>query len=333
MKKFFCGKFFAVVCVILLCFVVSPSEADDDETRIAVLTFQSSTVDAGPNHALIIGDVFSQRLSVSDKLVVIGHGEIDAIVEGEKIPTSGYISNKNAAQIGKLAECKYVILGTVTNLKMKSSSTGIAFIGAFGSRKEEATAAADVKLIDVETAETVATFSETSNASQSGSYVGIAGVSTSQSDLNGMQQAAISNLAMKLSMRVRDAIGDPITVNTASAKEVTLGIGSEGGASKGDLFRIYTGSGNREQTIAVVKASNVQLEKTTAAIADKSSGNLSLVRKGDKVTATDSVELKALQKGKKFVKSRPREKSDSGEDVLDSSSSKKTTRKTKRAKQ
>lgn len=293
--------------VLALALLVGGTAFADDDIRVGVLRFSSSTVDVGSEQAAIIGEVFTQRLAMADTLSIVGYEELASLAAGKRLQTTGYFSTKNAAQIGQLAECKYIVAGNITDLKMKSSSSGIHFIGSFGSHKEEASAAADIRVIDVETGDAIATFSEKSRAAQSGSYVGIAGVSSGQSDLNGMQQAAISELATKICVRVRDVVGDPVVVTNASAKSVTLGIGNVGGAAKGSLFRIYTGNANRGQTLAVVKVSNADSETSTAALADKNSGNLSLVRKGDKIVPTDADELKALQKGKKFAKSRPKE--------------------------
>lgn len=316
--------------------VLSSAAFADDEVQIGVLRFSSSTVDVGTEQATIMGDVVTQRLSMSDAFSVIGYGEIAALTEGQRFQSTGYVSTKNAIQIGKAAGCRYIVTGNVTQLKMKASSSGVAIIGAFGSHKEEATAAADINIVDVEAESVVASFSESSQATQSGSYGALGGFGGGESDLNGMLQAAISDLATKLCLRIRDTVGDPVTVTTASAKEVTLGIGSMGGANKGSLFRIITGTPGREQTIAVVKVNNATTERSTASLADKNSGNLSLVRKGDKIMPTDSSELKALQKGKKFVKSRPKESTgDSAniEELLKETSTKKTRRTTtKRAK-
>ena len=320
-------KFFAALCV-LMCLCISACAAEpesSEEISIGIMRFQSSTVDVGSDQASIVGDVFTQRLAMSEALTVLGQGELMSAAAEAKVSTTGYVSNKNAAKIGKIAGCKYIISGTVTNLKMKASSTGVAFIGAFGSHKAEASAAADIKIIDVETGEVMESFNESTRASQSGSYVGIGGVSNAETDLNGMQQAAISNLATKMSLRTRSILGDPVTVTKASAKEITLGIGTMGGAAEGILFRIYTGSGKREQTLAVVKVKNAQTEQSTAVLADKNCGNLSLVKKGDYIALTDSDEVKALQKGKKFAKSRPKEK-DSSEDIDELLSGKKTKR-------
>lgn len=324
-------KFLVALCVMSLC-LCSPALAEDNqEITVGVLRFQSSTVDVLSDQAAIVGDVFTQRLAMSENMNVLGQSELNSAADEAKISMSGYVSNKNAAKIGQIAGCKYIIAGTVTNLKMKSSSSGVAFIGSFGSHKAEATAAADIRVIDVETGEVMESFSESSKASQSGSHVGIAGFGSGQSDINGMQQAAISNLATKMSLKTRNILGDPATVKTAGAKEVTLNIGTMGGAGEGVMFRIYTGSGKAERNLAVVKVKSAQTEQATAVIADKNSGNLSLVRKGDNIALIDADELKSLQKGKKFAKSRPKESSSASdlEELMSSTKSKKSKRTTK----
>lgn len=321
-------KFLVALCVVVLCLSAAAFAEDTEEITVGVLRFQSSTVDVGTDQASIVGDVFTQRLAMSEAMSVLGQGELTSAASEAKISMTGYVSNKNAAKIGQIAGCKYIITGTVTNLKMKASSSGVAFIGAFGSHKAEADAAAEIRIIDVETGEVVESFAENTHASQSGSYAGIAGFGGGQTDLNGMQQAAISNLATKLSMKTRDVLGDPAVVKTASAKEVTLNVGSMGGAGEGVMFRIYTGSGKSEKNLAVVKIKSAQTEQSTAVIADKNSGNLSLVRKGDKIALVDANELKSLQKGKKFAKSRPKESSNTSdiEELMSSTKSKKTKR-------
>ena len=321
-------KFLVAMFVVLLC-LSSASFAEDEEVKVGILAFQSSTVDVGQGQAEIIGDVFTQRMEMCEVIEVFGRGDMSTAATEAKVSMTGHISNKNAAKIGKAAGCKYIIAGTVTNLKMKASTSGVAFIGAFGSHKEEATAAADLRVIDVETGEVATSFNESTKATQTGSYVGIAGGFSGESDLNGMQQAAISDLATRLSLRVRDFVGDTVTVTAAGAKSVTLGLGTMGGANKGTFFRIYTGDGKAEKTLAVVKVSEAQTEKSTAVLADKNCGNLSLVRKGDKIALVDTDEIKALQKGKKFVKSRPKEKGDSTADIDELLSDKKKSKRTK----
>ena len=58
--------------------------------------------------------------------------------------------------------------------------------------------------------------------------------------------------------------------------------------------------------IAVVKIIKVQQEFSTAAIASKKTGSLSLIRKGDKIFPVDKTEMQAMIDNKVFSTTRPR---------------------------
>ena len=296
-KKFFCAL------LIVLCFAAQ--SFSDEKPRVGVFQFQSAGADIELYYSHQIGDIFTQRLAMSDGLSVMGATQLTAIATEHKIPLSGYFSKDTAIEIGKLAECRYVVVGTVTKFKMVHSSSGVWIAG---SHKEEASTEADVRVYDVQTGETLLADTESGKASQSGGYVSIYGMSGGSSELNGMQSGAISELTAKLSARVREALtGDTPKVTAKSAKEVTIDIGTIGGAAKGVLYRIYTGSGKKEQNLAVVKVKEAKSDYCTATLADKNTGNLALVQKGDKVFPIGDEELKALVKKKgSFVKSRPR---------------------------
>ena len=307
MKKLFCAL------LIVLCFSVVAFAETGEKIRVGVLKFQSSGADVEAYYSNQIGEIFTQRLAMSDGLSVMGSEQLTAIATENKIPLSGYFSKDTAIEIGKLAECDYVVVGTVTNFKMKATASGV-WIAA--SHKEEANAEADVRVYNVKTGETVLSDTETGRASQGGSYVAISIFSGGSSELSGMQSGAISELTSKLSIRVREALtGETPKVTAKSAKEVTIDIGTIGGAAKGVLYRIYVGSGKKEQNLAVVKVKDAKSDYCTAVLADKNTGNLATVQKGDKVFPIGSDELKALTKKKgAFPKSRPKV-SNSDEDI------------------
>ena len=328
MKKFLCS--FVVLCVAVLC-VGTAFAADDDEIRVGVLRFQSGVADVPSGQAEVIGDIFTRMFATAENINVIAPGQLEQIANENKIGiSSGYISPKTAKQVGELADCKYIVIGTVTEFKKKSSTSGLWFVG---SNKEEANAAADLVVIDLDSGEEVASISETGRAAQSGSFVSFYGVSSGKADLTGMEAGAVSELSAKLAMKARDAVGDPVTVKSVSGKQVTLNVGTTCGAAKGSLYKIYTNSGTKEQVIAVVKVSDAKMETSTAAIADKTSGNLSLVRTGDKIALINNDELKDLVKRKAFAKSRPKDGSSTNDDIDDLlNSSSKTKSKSTRKK-
>ena len=288
-----------------------------ERPRVGVLKFQNS---AGVEqyYAGTIGDTFAQMLGISEKLSVMGTDQMALIATQNNIPLSGYISRETATQIGKIAGCKYVVVGTVTSFKRTAKTSGIWIAG---SHKEETSAEADVRVYDVETGDTVVSESASGRAAQGGSFVSIYGISSGQADISGMDAGAISEVTSKLSFTVREKLADDAPrVSARTNKEVTIDIGTIGGANKGSYYRVYAGSGKNEKNLAIVKVTEARSDYCKAELADKGMGNLSLVQKGDKVYPVNATELKDLQK-KGFAKSRPKSSEISDSDILGGSTS------------
>lgn len=303
---------FALLVVMLL---ASFSAEGADRIRVGVLKFQNSA-GVEPYYSGTIGDTFAQMLGVSEKLAVMGPDQLNLIAAQNNLALAGYISRETAQEIGKLADCRYVVVGTVTTFKRTSKSGGIWIAG---SHSTETSAEADIRVYDTQTGETVLSDSASGRASQGGSYVAIYGISSGQSDISGMDAGAIAELTSKLSLSVRDKIaGDSPRVTAKTAKEVTLDLGTLGGAAKGGLYRIYAGSGRNAQNLAVVKVTDAKSDYSKATLADaKNAGSLSLVQKGDKIYPINAAEFKELQKKKgAFTKSRPRSSEIETDDIL-----------------
>ena len=314
MKKFVCA-------VLILMSFLAVHAAAAEKIRVGVMPFQTSVADVGTYQAASIGDFFTQMFGTTEGVSVLGREQLTSIANENKLAISGYISNETAVEVGKLADCRYVVVGIVTDFSRKASSSGVWIAG---SHKEEAYAAADVKVIDVETGRVIMTTSETGHASQSGSYVVIYGISSGQSELSGMDAGAIAELASKLDLRVREAItGDTVRVAEKTAKNVKFNLGTLTGSRKDALYRIYVGSGSSEKNLAVVKVTDAKSEYSIA-VPEKSAGNFALVRAGDKIFPVNSEELKDLKKRKAFAKTRPQDDETSSgkiEDLLKSSGS------------
>ena len=293
--------------VVFVCLFAFQADASE-KVRVGVMKFQSSAADVETVKASTIGDIFTQMLALDESISVMGYDQLATIATEHKIAISGYVPKDTIIEVGKLADCRYIITGTVTEFKMKASISGVWMVA---TEKQEASAAADLRVIDVQTGETVLATSESGRAAQSGSFVSVYGVGSGSYELNGMEAGAISELTSKLSLQARETIsGNTAKVTSVAAKQVTIDLGTMGGARKDALYKIYTGKRDRNQNLAVVKVTDAKSDYSTAVLAEKNSGNLSLVRKGDKIYPTNADELKKLMKGKSFVKSRPAEKLD-----------------------
>lgn len=347
MRKYYA---FAVLAVILMISpeVFAENFSDDlradsdnfpDEICIGVMEFTSGTLELNPDQAIVVGNVFTQRLamSVPDNVTVIGHGQLSRIAEENHLSTEGYVSNRNAARIGQLAGCRYIIAGTVTDLKKRRASTAVTFVVKVGRTIDVATSAADIRLIDTQTGKTVLSMADSARATQKDSGFSITtqsaseaspigyntpslpgrlarelprdlprvGLDFSHSDLNGMEATSIFLLSSRLSQRVIEAVtGEHPEVLSATSKEVTISAGSDRGARKGMLYMIYADTEDDKHNIAVVQIKDTQPGKSKAVLYSKGYGRLSLVKPGDRVFPTDIYEAKAMIKGKTFMRSR-----------------------------
>ncbi len=291
--------------LLMICLVAFQAEGSD-RIRIGVLKFQSSA-GVEPGYATTIGNIFTQMLGTSEKLAVMAPDQLSAIATQNEIPMPGYFSRETAIEIGKLAGCRYVVVGTVTSFVRKSRSTGIIITG---SHKEETKAEASISIYDTSTGTTVFEDSASGRAAQGGSYISIYGVSTSNSNISGTDAGAIAELSERLSLSVRDKIaGDKPQVIAVNDNEVNLNVGAVGGAVKGKLYRIYIGSIDEENTLAVVKVEESKPDYSRAVITGKNAGNLELVQEGDNIYPITTSELKAIQKKKAFLKARPKKPS------------------------
>ena len=304
--------------LVLSCVMSFRAEAaiSNQPVRLGVVKFLSRTAEISEEQAAIIGDVFARMLTSSRTITVIERSELDAVASEHRLSTAGRLTDETALQVGKIAGCQYMLFGAVTNYHKESSSVDLWM---FGTQKNFATATIDVRVVNVETTEVMLSLSETGAASQKGTKFNFYGMTNDKVDLTGIETGAITNAASRLSYRVREALtGEYAQVLKISGGEVTINIGSSGGAQVGGLFRIYVEGeeirdvdgrllGQEMKDIAVVKIVAVQQEFSTANLADKAAGSLKLARRGDKVFPLSSEELSALISRKAFMKTRPRE--------------------------
>ncbi len=302
---------------VFLCFFASIAGAEEhDVIRIGIARFQSRADGVSEQQAAAVGDIFARMLTNSKYILITERDRMDAIAAEYKLSSSGMLDARTAVEVGKILGCQYVLLGSVTNLSKKEDSTSVLI---FSTTVVEASVTIDVRIINVKTSEVVLSLSETGAASQKGSTASFYGIDSNKVNLSGVEASAISEATSRLGFRVREALtGDYAQILTVGGRDVTLNVGTTSGVHNGDYWRVYiegeeihnidgTLLGRRMHNIAVVKISDVQNDFSVARV-PKGGGNISLIKRGDKIQMIKAEDAESLIKQKSFPTSRPRER-------------------------
>lgn len=309
------------LCVLCIIFCLTASGAyaaiTDEPVRLGVMKFLTRTEGVTEAQAAAVGDVFARMLTSSKTITVIERDQLENIAGEIARGQSGMITDETAVQIGKVAGCNYMLIGAVTRYEHSASTTDL-FI--FGWRKYYALATIDVRVVDVETTKVVLSLSESGTTTQKGTTLNFYGMNNKKDmDFKGMEAGAIADAASRLGFKLRETLtGESVQVLEPGKKEIVVSLGMNGGAQIGGLYRVYTEGreirdaegnslGREMNDIAVVKITKLQPEFSNAVIAAKNAGNLSLVRRGDKIFPIAQDEMQAMIKNKVFPKSRPKE--------------------------
>lgn len=92
--------------------------------RVGVVNFDSKAAGIPQKGASTLSDLLSRMLANSDKIAVLERSQLNAIAREHKLNLSGLIDPATAAQIGKLASCQYILIGSVTGCEERDTVSG-----------------------------------------------------------------------------------------------------------------------------------------------------------------------------------------------------------------
>ena len=314
----------AALC-LLTAWGALPAMAADEMVRLGVMKFASKAEKVSALQAEVITDVFTRLLSNSRSIVVLERERLGMIGREHKLNMSGLVDMGLAVEVGRLAGCQYMLLGSVTQLE-KAASVG-GGLDIFMQAKQMAQATIDARVVDVRTSEIVLSLSETGTSSQTTTAVTLGSFTNVETGFDDIEGRAIIASATKLGNRIRETlVGEYAHVIRVESKKVNINRGATAGVKTGDLYRVYmegsemfdldgTSLGRDIKNIAVVKVMDVRSEFSIAEVAAKG-GKVELIQRGDKIEHISAEEAKELAKRKDaFPKDRPRRPL--GEGILD----------------
>ena len=329
MKKI--KKYLLLAICLFLCFAafhgaMSVQEVEADEIiRIGIMKFLNRASGLSNQQAEAITDIFTRMLSNSRVIAIIERDRLDSIGREHKLNMSGLVDTGTAVEIGRIAGCQYMLLGSVTQFTKNVTNQKFAFIN---ETKYDASVTVDMRVVDVTTSEVVLSMAETGTATRTDSQLDLGkDIQHSESNIAGLEGEAVSNAISKLGQRIREIVaGEYSQVLSSGGKDITLNVGASSGARMGGLYKVYAEGaevydmsgrviGRRTENIAVVKIVDVQNEFSIANVV-KDGGNSANIYRGDKITPISSGEAKDLAKKKAFPKTRTRSRLTlDGEDV------------------
>ena len=303
---------------VVMCLAGSGAWASEAKPpiRLGIMKFVSRTNDVSEDKAAAIGDVLARMLTNSKTILVLERDQIAQVEKELHDSMSPMFSPAYAAQIGKIIGCQYMLLGAVTDYKTSGSHVNVLIVG---THKYNASATIDIRVVNVETTEVVMSLSETGMASSTERSFEFYSLISNKFNFSKLETGAISDATSRISYKIRYSLtGEHSSVIKAGKGEITLNFGELSGARPGGLYTVFTDGeemfdtdgtslGRDMRDIAAVRIVEVQPNFSTAEIAGKGAGNLSLVRKGDKIYPISPQELQTKIKRKVFPKARPKE--------------------------
>ena len=285
--------------LLVLLFAANACYASDEVT-LGIMPFLSRTSELSRADASGMSDIIAGILQEVPGISVIERKHIDAAMARQDVKASGEDADVKA---GRLAGCRYILLGTVTRIMSGTSSRGkssTTFINhrpvatTFNPVKGSAhhTASVEARLIDTETGAVVLSFKCSASASgQNGK--------TEASTVMLAVKAAASGTADKVSGFLA---GEFPVITYADKSGVVINRGMKSGAIPGMLYRIYRDGaemfdlngnslGRRTVNLAVVRVTLVNRKACTAEVLSNS-GSIRIGDKAEVISMPEAVKLK-----------------------------------------
>lgn len=119
-----------------------------EKYNIGIIEFNNKTKYGARRLSDSALEILTTELTRSGNFIVVERAKMDKVLEEMKLQLSGVTSGENAAEIGKILNCKYLLVGSVSNFGV--TTEGKDFIIA-QQKIQRVKAEVDLRVIEVET--------------------------------------------------------------------------------------------------------------------------------------------------------------------------------------
>lgn len=226
-----------ILLLVICMFLMSAFGAEaSEQIRLGITPFVSKSSEIKANQVARINDIMIKILQASPSISVIERERFMTIAREHSI-NLGSGEQNSAMKLGQLAGCRYILLGSATQLTQRyiSSKKATQFLlDTFyddESESQEATATIEARLVDVTTGKVVLSFSK------SGSVLISDKARKSSSELTSF---ALEAAASRLGNKIREVLANEYSmIISINRNNIRINRGSASGVNIGALYRVY----------------------------------------------------------------------------------------------
>lgn len=145
-----------IVCTMFLFSCVTTSTVVEEKKyarlpekyNIGIIEFNNKTKYGARRLSDSALEILTTELSRSGNFIVVERARMDKILEEMKLQLSGVTTGENAAEIGKILNCKYLLVGSVSNFGVTTEGKDFIIVQ---QKIQKVKAEVDIRIIEVET--------------------------------------------------------------------------------------------------------------------------------------------------------------------------------------
>jgi curli biogenesis system outer membrane secretion channel CsgG len=263
--------------------------------RVAVFSFEDKTDHTwhwwdgrAPGDGMT--DMLTTALVKSGKYTVVERKEISALLDEQKLGQTGVITEQSAAQVGKMLGVELAVVGSITEFGYSKKDVGGSLRGfSLGVKKQKATVAVDVRLINTSTGEILKAENVRKEESASGLRVGTPEAAfNNESEFDNSivgkaTRAAIEDIVTVIDQN-SESVGFSGKILKVNAGEVLFKPGQDAGVQTGQRFFVFSKGedvidpdtglslGSEEKKIGEIEVTGFMGDKVSKAVIKSGTG-------------------------------------------------------------
>ena len=232
------SKKFLLSLTIFMCFMTGITANAAEQIRLAVMPFSSKTNEVTEGQTSSITDMIISVLNASPSISVFERERLSVIAmeQGFNVST---LNQSSAVKIAQLASCKYILLGSITQITQRyldiRKPSNFLFFDTFyapDTVMQEASAQLEARLINTATGQVVLSFSKSGSA--------IISNKDKNYSIDKLIRNAIQSAASRLCDNIRELLAnESAEIISISKNNIRINRGSASGVNIGSLYKVY----------------------------------------------------------------------------------------------